>query len=335
MGIHLQINAYTVEEDKVYYHTTETGRRVPILSIGTDSYIRDADLECELDDKFLCNLQIGRYTSIANNVKFVIDNDHDMYRPCQGRIRGPERMQPKPVKRNGQLIIMNDCWICEGATLLGGIIIGNGAVVAAKAVVTKDVPPYAIVAGNPAKIIGYRFDEERVEKLLQIAWWNWDHEMVVARQKDLYGDVDELISKYDIEEPVLNTIEINPIPKSNNGEEKIIAYFPDFEQDYSTVVDVIDNFVNTYNNTNYELLICLKENNERQLAVLDSIFNQYAEDNCYVNLYIGEIQDKRALFSMVDGFVTNRNLETMENVELAQKYGVKIYMGVNTPIFRD
>ena len=61
--------------------------------------------------------------------------------------------RPHLIRRKGQVIIMNDCWIGNGVIMLGGITIGNGAVVAAGAVVTKDVPPYAIVAGNPAKVI--------------------------------------------------------------------------------------------------------------------------------------------------------------------------------------
>lgn len=68
--------------------------------------------------------------------------------------------------------IGSDCWIGEGAFLVGGIQIADGAVVLAHAVVTKDVPPYAIVGGVPAKVIGYRFDEETIKFLLTIKWWN-------------------------------------------------------------------------------------------------------------------------------------------------------------------
>lgn len=68
--------------------------------------------------------------------------------------------------------IGNDCWIGEGAFLVGGIAIGDGAVILAHAVVTKDVPPYAIVGGVPARIIKYRYDEETIDFLLRIKWWN-------------------------------------------------------------------------------------------------------------------------------------------------------------------
>ena len=70
--------------------------------------------------------------------------------------------------------IGNDCWIGNGAFLVGGITISDGAVVLAHAVVTKDVPPYAIVAGVPARVVGYRFDEETISWLLKVRWWDND-----------------------------------------------------------------------------------------------------------------------------------------------------------------
>jgi chloramphenicol O-acetyltransferase type B len=75
---------------------------------------------------------------------------------------------------NGDVRIGNDVWIGGGVTLMSGITIGDGAVVAANSHVVKDVPPYAIVGGNPTKVIRYRFTEAQIEKLLQIKWWNWD-----------------------------------------------------------------------------------------------------------------------------------------------------------------
>ena len=74
----------------------------------------------------------------------------------------------RPVK------IGNDVWIGRGAFIKGGVTIGDGAVIAAHAVVTKDVPPYAIVCGVPAKIIKYRFDCETIKELLDLKWWNYD-----------------------------------------------------------------------------------------------------------------------------------------------------------------
>jgi acetyltransferase-like isoleucine patch superfamily enzyme len=74
--------------------------------------------------------------------------------------------------------IGNDVWIGDKVIVIGGITIGDGAVVGAGAVVTHDVPPYAIVAGVPAKVIKYRFDDEKIRKLLDLKWWDWSEEEI-------------------------------------------------------------------------------------------------------------------------------------------------------------
>jgi acetyltransferase-like isoleucine patch superfamily enzyme len=80
------------------------------------------------------------------------------------------------VSRRGGITVGNDVWIGWGATILPGVTIGDGAVVGARSVVTRDVRPYAVVAGNPARELRRRFSDEQVEQLLEIAWWTWPDE---------------------------------------------------------------------------------------------------------------------------------------------------------------
>ena len=163
MRFKLNIPEYSIKAD--YEYTSDVlqeGKTFPVLTIGRDSYIEEVMVENVLDDKLVYNVQIGRYTSIAHDVTFVVDMNHDYKRVCQGRISGAAYRRPELSKRKGQIVIMNDCWIGEKVTILSGVTIGNGAVVAAESVVTKDVPAYAIVAGNPARVIGYRFDESQI-----------------------------------------------------------------------------------------------------------------------------------------------------------------------------
>nr|WP_274708021.1 CatB-related O-acetyltransferase [Arthrobacter sp. H16F315] len=80
----------------------------------------------------------------------------------------------------GAVIIGNDVWIGASAFISSGVTVGHGAVIAAHAVVTKDVPPYAVVGGNPAKVIKYRFEPGIVEQLLDVAWWDWPDETIDA-----------------------------------------------------------------------------------------------------------------------------------------------------------
>ena len=82
-----------------------------------------------------------------------------------------------PVTR-GDVIIGNDLWIGHGASILSGVQIGDGAVIGARAVVTRDVEPYSIIAGNPARLIRKRFDNETIRRLQDIRWWDWPIEKI-------------------------------------------------------------------------------------------------------------------------------------------------------------
>lgn len=320
----------TVKKETVFTtNILNKEQQFPILTIGRDSYIEAAVVCAELDEKLVYNVQIGRYSSVADDVKFIVDMNHDYKRPCQGILSGIDYPRPHNIKRKGQIIIMNDCWIGSSVTILSGVTIGNGAVVAAGSVVTKDVPDYAIVGGNPARIIGYRFDEKQIEALKQIRWWNYSDEQIAECAGELYGDIDAFIEKH--LPKVTNAVpdvELAPF----NG--RRLLYIPDFEQSYPTYMQVIDSFVKTCSGTDTELLLYVKEDEllQNKLEVLNRIFDQYSEDNCYVNLYVGSLSDERALFGQVDGYITNRSTDNIVHMDMADYYGIPIISGVDSPI---
>ena len=92
-------------------------------------------------------------------------------------------------------VIGNDVWIGSKATVFGGVKVGNGAVIAAGAVVTKDVPPYAIAGGVPAHIIRYRFDEDKINRLEEIAWWNWDDDKIKRNKAFFKANENEVLEE--------------------------------------------------------------------------------------------------------------------------------------------
>ena len=124
-------------------------------------------------------LVIGKFCAIAAETRFIMTGDHKLDAistyPFPIFQQGWEKtfnVSDLPVR--GDILIGNDVWFGYDSLIMGGVKIGDGAIIAAKAVVVKDVTPYSIVAGNPAKVVKMRFDDKTIERLLQIAWWDWD-----------------------------------------------------------------------------------------------------------------------------------------------------------------
>ena len=131
-------------------------------------------------------LLIGSFCSITNGCSFILSGEHSI----TGIMTYPLINDVKiNSKSKGPIIVDDDVWIGYGATIMSGVHIGQGAVVAAGAVVTKDVPPYAIVGGVPAKVIKYRFEPEMIKELLKIDYSKLSKEDIAKHIDDLYKEL--------------------------------------------------------------------------------------------------------------------------------------------------
>lgn len=146
---------------------------------------------------------IGRFCSIAQSVT-VVGKQHPLdwvsthpflYALNRGFISQKVALPADCIKKNKPVEIGHDVWIGEGVRIQRSVKLGHGCVIATGSVVTKNVPPYAIVGGIPAKIIRYRVPPELIPKLLEIAWWNWPLEKIQAELNDFY-DFDKFIKKH-------------------------------------------------------------------------------------------------------------------------------------------
>lgn len=141
-------------------------------------------------------LIIGKFTAIAKGIEFVMNGaNHRMASvttyPFSLMLYGWEKSIPAldelPLK--GDTVVGNDVWIGQNVTVLPGVHIGDGAIIGANSVVARDVPPYAVAAGNPCRIIRKRFDDELIKFLLELKWWDWDAEKIF-RNMELLCDPD-------------------------------------------------------------------------------------------------------------------------------------------------
>jgi hypothetical protein len=139
-------------------------------------------------------VRIGRYCSINETATLVPGSEHplDAVTTCFFYWMMGEG-EPEEGLNRGPITIGHDVWVGRDALVMSGVTMGHGAVVAARAVVTKDVAPYEIVGGVPARHIGWRFEEQTREELLKIAWWEWPVEKVLAHRAQLYGRGDAVV----------------------------------------------------------------------------------------------------------------------------------------------
>ena len=126
---------------------------------------------------------IGAFCSMARDVEFLLGGEHptnwlSTYPFFVFTDDWPNRTSEGYYGVKGDIVIGNDVWIGTGVTILSGVTIGDGAIIGANALVTKDVEPYTIVGGNPAKPIRKRFDEETIAMFLEIKWWEWPDEII-------------------------------------------------------------------------------------------------------------------------------------------------------------
>lgn len=186
---------------------TEVGARTKLLEVtlGDYAYV--------VNDSDIAYAKIGRFTSIAAMTR-INPGNHPMQRASQSHFTyrasayfagEQDEAEFFAWRRSFQVTIGHDVWIGHGAIVLPGRTIGTGAVVGAGSVVTKDVPDYAIVVGNPARTLRYRFAPETVERMHALAWWNWPHEKLRQALPDFRTlSAEAFLDKYEThDQPVL------------------------------------------------------------------------------------------------------------------------------------
>ncbi len=169
------------------------------IEVGDYTYYDDPDAATEFEERNVLyaygpeKLRIGRYCALATGTRFIMAGaDHPMVgvSTFPFAIFGGDWTESTldivmNVESRGDTTVGNDVWLGYNTTVMPGVTIGDGAIIASGAVVTADVPPYTIVGGNPAKPIRKRFSDEEIELLLRAAWWDWPVELVTEHARTI------------------------------------------------------------------------------------------------------------------------------------------------------
>lgn len=177
------------KKNKHNFTTVNTVFNQDLVEVGNNTY-GNINVQSMND---VSHLVIGSYCSIAGEVWFLLNSDHLTNRVSTYPFRAKIINGSPEAVTKGNIIIDDDVWIGQRALIMSGVHVGQGAIIAAGSVVTKDVPPYAIVGGVPAKVIKYRFEQEIIDKLIQIDYSQIDENFVSEHLELLYQSVDKSI----------------------------------------------------------------------------------------------------------------------------------------------
>lgn len=185
------------ETSLVFLNTIVTN---PQIEVGDYTYYHDFDdpLDFERNVRYLFpfendRLVIGRFCAIAHGATFIMNGGNHLLGGLStypfGIFGGSwAAAMPESWPTRGDLVIGHDVWIGYEATVLAGVTVGHGAIIGAKSVVATDVPPYAIVAGNPARPIRHRHPPGTIDRLLELAWWDWPIDHITRHVHLIAGD---------------------------------------------------------------------------------------------------------------------------------------------------
>ena len=154
------------------------------VSVGKNTY---GTIEIQTYGVKDSKLEIGNFVSIAPGVKFLLDGNHEINTFTTYPFKVMFLKEKVEAYTKGPIIVKDDVWIGTDALILSRVVIGQGAIIAAGSVVTKDIPPYSVVGGNPAKIIKYRYSKEIIEEMIKFDWSKIETFKIDEIKKELYS----------------------------------------------------------------------------------------------------------------------------------------------------
>lgn len=307
-----------------------------VMTFGPGSYMVNGSVETGESGE---HVLVGRYAALGHRLTFELGLNHDYRRVTTYPFEMLQRRDVPQTNRYGhvnhrQIIIGNDVWIGCDVTILGGVRIGNGAVIGAGAVVAKDVPPYAVVVGNPARVIKYRFDEETILALQRIKWWNWQEEKIKANLP-LLKDPARFIADFAVspaDEPADETVAMMRALRADGY--KLYYFVPDFDAEEAVWQNVIEAYLKTYCVADKTALLLRRIDLARHEAQWAQIGHKIAARGADAPLILAhEMQEDFSIpvLREADVFITTKEDISSRCVDYASDAGVIIRYGLDHP----
>lgn len=329
-------------DEKLFHDINKNKDAENIFTLGRGSY---GAFDVTYFEEKAVNVLGGRFSSLAGGIIFLMGGNHpiksvssfpfDIPRVVEsffGKVHPGIRAVPKVRHNPHQIIFGSDVWIGRCVTIMGGVKIGNGAVLGANAVVAKDIPPYAIAVGNPARVVKYRFDEDTIKKLLAVKWWNWSLEKI-ADNLPLMNDVEKFLDvNYS---PALEEFPADDSTRQLNRftDGKIYHFVADFRAQHPLWPKVVRAFDES-NFTDKALVIWLgKDATDGDLKSLTEAIDSLGDTKENIVTFKHEENFSPAALRKGTHFITTREMTTLEALDYLWDTDVKVVSALDDKIF--
>ena len=315
-----------------------------MASLGNMSYMAGTDFHYNLPQK--AHVLIGNYCQIAHDTVIEIGQNHIFSGVSPypfDQVLGEENTfaHRAPVNKQ-QLVIGHDVWIGSGVRIIKAVKIGNGAIIGSGSVVTKDVPPYAIVGGNPAKIIRYRFSPEIIKALDKIKWWYWPLAKVKANRQYM-ENVEEFITRFVDKSKEHQTFVpphiLKKLQACHQAGGRIFYFVPDLGAIREEAVwpAVLGQFCQKYGSQRHCLLIALRQDgsdHQARIQYLQQFMGQFP--NRPEPIFFGSPDGiVRELLKQADYFITTKEAISSKGIDYMDTFGGGVLSGLEYDIFAD
>lgn len=288
---------------------------------------------------------VGNFNSIGERLSVLIGKNHNIKSVdtgALGLLLHNQNLFPEnghgSFNQRGCVLIQNDVWIGEDVTIMPNVIVRNGAVIAKNSHVVSDVPPYAVVGGNPAKVIGYRFPKHIIEKMQKIQWWYWELDKILKHADYFTEDLDEFCRKFYEEANEKYLL----YSKRKPDNEDAYFVFVDYYESYSSYPYILESFLDSFiQYHDKKLILFIQDDCDAEgigdeviqgiQKLLDEIRNT-PEILCKVEWKRGNQKSAEEVFYQCSHFIVTRTYQAVYFSCMADLYGMEIISGVDSTI---